>query len=170
MRLIPGVSRTAVGGFWKSASAVATTLGSAGWIGLQALPCGIGHGQGSLRHLRLAAVMRRDGSMLTRTPWLPGNDVMAALSQGHPESDSVASLRLVTINRNGIHDRRNTHLSRVEALAVSKSLVIALQPQFTICNHTSCARSASPAPGSPGRGSHSGHACVQAEAAGLRGA
>lgn len=170
MRLDPSASRTAAGGFWKSASAVARTGGGASWIGLRALPFGIGLGQGPLRHPGLAAVMHRDGTMLTPTPWLLGNDVMAALSQRHRESASVASLRVVTINRNGVHVRPNTHLSRVEALAVSKSLVIALRPQVTITNHASGARSASPVRGSPGRGSHSGHACVQAEADRLRGA
>ena len=36
-----------------------------------------------------------------------------SLSKRHPKGPSVASLRLFTINRNGVHDHRNTHTPEV---------------------------------------------------------
>ena len=38
-----------------------------------------------------------------------GRALTEALSNGHPYGASVASLRLFTINRNGVHVLRNTH-------------------------------------------------------------
>ena len=38
-----------------------------------------------------------------------GRTLTEALSKRHPSGASVASLRLFTINRNGVHVRGNTH-------------------------------------------------------------
>ena len=46
--------------------------------------------------------------MLTDPPWIPGYHLTEALSKRQPKGASVASLRLFTINRNGVHVRRNT--------------------------------------------------------------
>ena len=46
--------------------------------------------------------------MLTDPPGIPGHHLTEALSKRQPKGASVASLRLFTINRNGVHVRRNT--------------------------------------------------------------
>ena len=46
--------------------------------------------------------------MLTAQHGIPGYHLTDALSKWHPNVTSVDSLRLVTINRNGVHVRRNT--------------------------------------------------------------
>ena len=47
-------------------------------------------------------------TILTYTP-VPGYHLTEALSKRHPRGASVASLRLFTIYRNGVHVRRNPH-------------------------------------------------------------
>ena len=47
--------------------------------------------------------------MLTALPGIPAYHLTEALSKRHPNGASVASRRLFTVNRNGVHVRRNTH-------------------------------------------------------------
>ena len=55
--------------------------------------------------------------MLTAPLGIPGYHLTDALSKLHPKGASVASLRLFTTNRNGVHVRRNTQ--RLLAVPVS---------------------------------------------------
>ena len=104
--------RKSIGGIWNSASAVAGTSGSSSRMRLDALPHRNWHRQISLQHIDFTAAIQGARTMLIAPRRTVGIYAAEAPSKRHPKGACVASLRLFTMNRHGVHEHRNTHEHR----------------------------------------------------------